>query len=57
MRILQILLKLTKMELMSGARHATVNRHTLNISMIGEDMMNKVYYIHSLQTYYLAVYN
>jgi len=45
------------MELMSGARHATVNRHTLNISMIGEDMMNKVYYIHSLQTYYLAVYN
>jgi hypothetical protein len=41
---------------MCGIRHATAKRQTLNISMIGEDMMNIVYYIHSLQTtlYYLA---
>ena len=50
MRILKILSKLTKMGVMSGTRHATAKRQTLNISMIAEDMINKVYYIHSLQT-------
>ena len=50
MRILQILSKLKKLDVMSGTRHATAKRQTLNVSMREEDMMNKVYYIHSLQT-------
>jgi len=46
------------MDVMSGTRHATAKRQTFNISTIGEDTMNIVYYIHFLQKilYYLAVY-